>query len=120
MNHSQNMVSIHPYFKIHPGKAEEVKAALPAFIQKTAREPKNLTYGFTLNGDELFCREAYDGAEALLAHLESIGPELKRLLTMVDIIRLEVHGPAAELDKLRGPLADLKPAWFTCLEGVKR
>jgi hypothetical protein len=32
-------------------------------------------------------------------------------------VRLEVHGPAAELDKLRGPLAGLDPQWFELVPG---
>ena len=117
---SDHVVSIHPYFKIHPGKLDAVKALLPAFIRKTATESGNLYYGFSLNGDELFCREAYVGADALLAHVENVGPELGQILTLVDVIRVEVHGPAAELEKLRGPLANLKPAWFVWLGGVSR
>jgi hypothetical protein len=34
------------------------------------------------------------------------------MLAMADLTRVEVHGPAAELDKLKGPLAHLNPAWF--------
>jgi hypothetical protein len=34
------------------------------------------------------------------------------MLTIVDLTRLEVHGPAAELEKLKAPLAHLNPAWF--------
>ena len=120
MNDFPNAVSIHPYFKIHAGKLEAVKAVLPGFIQKTATEPKNLYYGFSLNGDELFCREAYTGADGLLAHLENVGPELSQLLAMADPFRVEVHGPAEELEKLREPLAALKPVWFTWLGGVNR
>jgi len=29
---------------------------------------------------------------------------------------VEVHGPAAELEKLREPLAELKPSWFVVEE----
>lgn len=120
MNHAEDAVSIHPYFRVHPGKLPAVKELLPAFIKKTAAEPKNLYYGFSLNGEELFCREAYHGADGLLAHVENIGPELRQLLSLSDLVRVEVHGPAGELDKLRGPLADLKPAWFTWWGGVTR
>ena len=67
---------------------------------------------FTINGDEVFCREGYVNAEALLAHLENVGAMLAQALTMADLIRIEVHGPAAELAKLKEPLAHLKPAWF--------
>lgn len=91
---------------------EELKAALPAFVEKTASEERNLFYGFTINGDEVFCREAYTDAEGLLAHLNNVGAMLAEALKIADIIRIEVHGPAAELEKLRGPLAHLTPEWF--------
>jgi quinol monooxygenase YgiN len=112
MRLSPNFVSLHPYFKIHPGKLEAFKAGLPAFREKAATEEKNLFYDFTVNGDEVFCREGYEGAEALLAHLENVGALLAEALKMADLTRLEVHGPAAELDKLRKPLTHLKPEWF--------
>jgi hypothetical protein len=31
---------------------------------------------------------------------------------MAELVRIEVHGPAAELDKLKVPLAELNPTWF--------
>ncbi len=113
-----NFVSLHPYFKAHPGKLEAFKAGLPAFAQKTATEEKNLFYDFTVNGDEIFCREGYDGAEALLAHLENVGALLAEAFKIADLTRLEVHGPAAELEKLRAPLAHLKAEWFVREAGV--
>ena len=107
-----NFVSLHPYFKVHPGKLEAIKAGLPAFVEKTASEEKNLFYEFTVNGDEVFCREGYADAAALLAHLENVGALLAEALKIADLIRVEVHGPAAELEKLKEPLAHLSPAWF--------
>jgi len=107
-----NFVTLHPYFKVHPGKIEAFKAGFPAFVEKTASEEKNLFYDFTINGDEVFCREGYADAEGLLAHLENVGALLAESLKIADLIRLEVHGPAAELEKLRGPMANLNPAWF--------
>ena len=107
-----NFVSLHPYFKVHPGKLEEFKATLPVFIEKTRNEEKNLFYGFTINGDEVFCREGYTDAAGIVAHLDNVGALLGEAFKIADLIRLELHGPAAELDKLRKPLADLNPAWF--------
>lgn len=113
MNRLSDFVSLHPYFKVHPGKLEMFKATLPGFVAKTRGETQNLFYEFTINGDEVFCREGYVNAGALLAHLENVGAMLAEAFKIADLIRLEVHGPAAELDKLRGPLAHLNPAWFT-------
>lgn len=120
MNYPDNVVSIHPYFKVHPGKMDEFQAALPAFIEKTATEAKNLYYDFTIHDDEVFCREAYIGADGLLEHLTNVGALLEPLMKLADLARVEVHGPAAELDKLKGPLAQLNPVWFTYLFGVRR
>lgn len=112
MNQISEFVSLHPYFKVPPDKLEVMKAILPEFAAKTRDETGNLFYEFTINGDEVFCREGYLNAEALLAHLENVGAMLAAALKMADLMRIEVHGPAAEIEKLRAPLAHLNPAWF--------
>ncbi len=68
MSIRSNFVSLHPYFKVHSGKLEAVKAMFPRFVKKTAIEKENLFYSFSINGDEVFCREAYESAKAILAH----------------------------------------------------
>jgi quinol monooxygenase YgiN len=113
------VVSIHPYFKVHPGKLDEFKASLPAFLERVATEKNNLYYDFTICGDEVFCREAYIGADGMLEHLANVGQLLEPLMKLADLMRVEVHGPAAELEKLKEPLADLNPVWYTYLFGVK-
>ena len=105
-------ITINPYFKCNEGKLAEFKALLPQFVEKTATEPACHYYGFTISGDVIFCREGYEGAEGLLAHLGNVGPLLEQGLAISELIRLEVHGPEAELAKLREPLADLNPDWF--------
>ena len=112
MNRLSGFVSLHPYFKVPPEKLELLKGILPEFIAKTRKETGNIFYEFTVNGDEVFCREGYLNAEALLAHLENVSAMLEVAMKMADLIRIEVHGPAAELEKLKGPLAHLNPAWF--------
>jgi len=107
-----NFVTLHPYFKVHPGKLDAFKAAFPAFVEKTKSEEKNLFYEFTVNGDEVFCREGYTDADGVLAHLENVRAMLAGAMTMADLIRVELHGPADELDKLRAPLAHLNSVFF--------
>ena len=120
MSYSPNVVSIHPYFKAKPGKLVEAKAMLPRFVDKTSTEKLVLHYDFTINEDEIHCRESYVGADGLLTHLENVGAVLEEFLKIVDLTRVEVHGPAGELAKLKGPLAHLKPAWFIYECGVSR
>jgi hypothetical protein len=65
-----------------------------------------------------FCREAYVGAEGVLAHLGNVGELLGKFLELSDLARLEVHGPASEIEKLRSPLADLNPDFYVRETGL--
>lgn len=116
--HPETVVSLHPYFKVHPGKLEDFRAKLPAFIDRTSSEDACLYYEFTLNGDTVFCREAYVGAAGALAHLANVDDLLKEALGISELVRLEVHGGAAELDQMREPLAELPVEWFVFEEGL--
>lgn len=116
----KNVVSIHPYFKPHEGKLNDFLAMLPDFVEKTWTEKRCLYYDFTLNGDVIHCREAYIGAEGAQAHLENVGDLLKQALDISDLLRLEIHGPAEELDKLREGLAGLNPDWFVFQAGLEK
>jgi quinol monooxygenase YgiN len=116
MGRLSRFTSLHPYFKVHADKLDDFKKAFPVFVELTKTEPKNLFYEFSVNGDEVFCREGYVDAEGLLAHLDNVGALLAQGLKIADLIRLEVHGPAAELEKLREPLGYLRPSWFVVVE----
>ena len=41
------------------------------------------------------------------------------MLKLADLVRIEVHGPENELEKLKSPLAHLNPAWFTLETSVE-
>ena len=120
MSQSSNVVTIHPYFKVHAGKLDAVLALLPAFVAKTQGEKNCLWYDFTLDGDTVHCREAYIGAEGVAEHLDNVGALLDEMLKLSDLARLELHGPAAELDQLRPRCGPLTPAWFVYQCGVTR
>jgi len=89
-------------------------------VEKSKTEPGCLYYGFSFNGDVFFCREGYTDGDAALAHLQNVGPLLAEFQKLTDLLRLEFHGPAAELAKLRGPAADFKPEFFTLEYGFRR
>ena len=88
--------------------------------KKTSDESGCLYYGFSRDGDEVHCREAYIDADGLLAHLENVGALIGEALEISELARLEVHGPAEELQKLRQPLSELKPQFFTLEYGFRR
>ena len=120
MPQPSNVVSIHPYFKVHAGKMDAVQALLRAFVAKAQGEKNCLWYDFTLDGDTVHCREAYVGAEGVAEHLDNVGALLDEMLKLSDLVRLELHGPAAELDKLRPRCGPLNPAWFVYQCGITR
>ena len=112
------VVSIHPYFKVKPGKMAEARLVLNQFVARTRTEPKALHYDFTICGDTIFCREMYLGSQGALAHLENIGAVLQAFLQHVDLERLEIHGAAAELEPLKAAVGALNPHWFVFETGV--
>jgi len=113
-------VSLAPYFKVSEDQLEAFKALCGRFVDKTQNEPKALYYGFSFDGNHVHCREGYADAEGLLAHLDNVGALLEEALKIAEVTRLEVHGPDAELAKLREPLARLKPQFFTLEYGFRR
>ena len=112
--------TIVPYFKVHSGKLEAFKGICEQLVTTTRKEPKCLYYGYSFHEDNAHCREGYEDAEGALAHLENVGSLLEEALKISEITRMELHGPEAELAKLREPFADLKPVFFTLEYGFRR
>ena len=112
--------TIVPYFKVHAGKMAAFRNLCERFVARTSAEPKCLYYGFSFDGDVAHCREGYDDAAGILAHLDNVGAILQEALQIAEVLRVEVHGPAAEVDKLREPLAGLKPQFFVLEPGAFR
>jgi quinol monooxygenase YgiN len=109
-----------PYFKVTGDNLQGFKAVCERMVENTRNEAKCLYYGFSFDGDQAHCREGYQDAEGLLAHLENVGPLLQELLKLAEITRLEVHGPENELAKLREPLAGFNPRFFALECGFRR
>lgn len=109
-----------PYFKVASVNQPAFRALCETFVEKTRNEPKCLHYAFSFSEDQAHCREGYVDADGLLAHLDNVGNLLQEALKIAELTRLEVHGPESELAKLRGPLAGLKPQFFTIECGFRR
>lgn len=115
-----NVCSIVPYFQIQDGKLDEMKMLCETFIEKTKTEPKCLYYGFCFNENVMHCREAYEGAEGVLAHIENVGELIDEALKISELFRFEIHGNADELAKLKEPLASLDPEYYTLELGFRK
>ncbi|MEM9159963.1 MAG: hypothetical protein AAGB46_13035 [Verrucomicrobiota bacterium] len=117
---TDNVVSIHPYFTIAEGKESTAREYCERFVALTKSEDKCLYYGFSFDGSAVHCREAYQGAEGLLDHLSNVGELLQEFLDgTASVNRLEVHGAAEEIEKLKEPLASLSPQYFTLEYGIR-
>lgn len=112
--------TIVPYFKVSSENLDAFKELCKKLTEKASKETKCLYYGFSFDGEQAHCREGYEDAEGLLMHLENTGSLFEKVLKIADITRLEVHGPEDELVKLRGPLTDLNPQFFTLECGFRR
>ena len=112
--------TIVPYFKVREGQLEAFKSLCEQFVEKTRSEPQCLYYGFSFDGDQVYCREGYEDAQALLVHLENVGALLDEALKIAELTRLEIHGPEEELAHLREPLKDLGPQFFRLEYGFRR
>jgi quinol monooxygenase YgiN len=120
MSQLSEAVSLHPYFLVQEGKVDAFVEAMHRFVARTANESACLYYDFTRAERQVFCREAYIGAEGVLAHLENVGDLIEEVLAYSELARIEVHGPASEIEKLREPLAGLNPTFFVRECGVPK
>lgn len=109
-----------PYFDVPMENLQAFKALGPRFVAKTRSEQGCVHYAFSFSGNTAHCREGYVNAEALLAHLQNVGDLLGEALKISKIVRLEVHAPASEAEKLKGPMASLNPQFFVLEEGIRR
>lgn len=109
-----------PYFEVQDGQMEAFKALGVKFVEKTHSEAGCVHYAFSFYENIAHCREGYVDGAAILAHLENVGALLQEALKISKLTRLEIHGPAAEIDKLRTPLAALNPQFYSLAEGFRR
>ena len=112
-------VSIHPYFAVRDGKLDAFHDLCQRFVERTSSEDACLYYGFSFNGNQVHCREAYTDGAALLAHLQNVGDLLEESQGLADIARLEIHGLEEELAQLREPLKDLPIEYFVLEYGIR-
>merc|ERR1711998_678368 len=106
---------LYPYFTLKkPDEFKKIwKDAYPA-TQAAAEAEKSHQYSFSFEGNETAsCRESYGDAEGILLHLKNVDTPLNAVLNgPADLMRLEVHGPKAECDKLQKALGPLGCQFF--------
>ena len=112
-------VSISPYFEVLD--MEKFKATWKAAYEPFAHREDCVHYAFTFDGNNAHCREAYTNADKVLQHLADVDAQIKAVLdpAVAKLQRIEVHGPAAEIEKLREPLTPLGALFYVCEWGFR-
>lgn len=105
-------ITIQALFRVHPGSREIVDRLLGELDRRASDQPMVLFHEASFHSDDLALRIAFPSAVSLLDHLASTSDGFERLLSETDLIRMEVHGPEADLSQLRGPLGIFQPDWF--------
>lgn len=123
MSTNDTCVTIQPYFKVKDGELDRVRPYLEQFVELTKAEKNCLYYGFSINGNKVHCREGYADADAdaALAHLDNVGGLLQYVLGsgIMELTDLQLHGPQAELARLREPTAALNPSFWALEYGFR-
>jgi hypothetical protein len=106
---------LYPYFKLKQPNVFK-KTWYEAYPDTKANmvSEKSHQYAFSFEASGVAsCRESYGDAEGILLHLKNVDVPLKTVLGgPADLMRLEVHGPAAEVEKLKPALGPLGCDFF--------
>merc|ERR1711959_60409 len=117
MGENDSVCHLYPYFKLRqPEKFKEIwYGAFPDTKANQAAE-KSYQYAFSFEPttDVAPGRESYGDADGILLHLKNVETPLKAVLNgPAELLRLEVHAPASEVEKLRPALEPLGCQFFT-------
>merc|ERR1712139_446946 len=107
---------LYPYFKLNnPDEFKKIWSNAYPATKAAAEAEKSCQYSFSFeNNDVASCREAYGDAEGILLHLKNVNAPLKAVLDgPADLLCLEVHAPASEIEALRPHLEPLGCQFFT-------
>ena len=119
------VVHLYPYFTMK--NVYEFKKiwgdAYPGTKAAQAEEKSHqYAFSFDENGPEKVasCRESYGDAEGVKTHLGNVDAPLKGVLDgPADLLRLEVHGPQSECDKLKEALSPLGCVFYVTEWGFR-
>jgi hypothetical protein len=98
---------LYPYFSLKKvDQFKEIWREAYLTTKAAAKAEQSHQYSFSFEGSETAsCREAYGDAEGILLHLKNVDVPLKAALDgPAELLRLEVHGPKAECEKLKEAL----------------
>uniref|UniRef100_A0A7S0G4T4 Uncharacterized protein n=1 Tax=Rhodosorus marinus TaxID=101924 RepID=A0A7S0G4T4_9RHOD len=99
---ADSMIMVDGYFRAKDGKEVESKKKIPQFLNEGKQHPHLKSYTFARRADgTVHWTERAESAEEYLAHLETIAGYIDESFELQDFERIEVAGPASEIEKLK-------------------
>ena len=101
-----NFLTLRPTYTITDWQL--ARPIMEEYLEGTRKERGVMYCGWNVCGDKLFTSEAYHSADAVLEHIDNVQGAVSKLLNMgsASIDTVELHGPAAEVAKCKGALAE--------------
>jgi quinol monooxygenase YgiN len=102
---------------IAPQNLAPFKELAREMLKVTAEDPGALQYDWFFNADETRCvvREAYQGSEAVLRHLATVGEKIGPLVELGGGLELEVFGSPSQA--VVEAIEMLHPTYYTYFQG---
>jgi len=117
-------VAFMPYFLIKDNELDNFIEVCNQCIEQVKQETLCLSYGFSISpaahNNMAFCRELFANAEGVMAHLQNIEILFKDgLCRYGELVSLQIHGPKAELDRLREDpvIQEMNPEFYELMPG---
>lgn len=106
-------IGVNVAIRIHSGKLEALKSVANRCVARVHEKDAGTSqYDWYLSSDRKICvvRETYDSSDALLAHLENLGP-LFRDLAEVGELQIAVFGEPT--DELLAAITEMQPSLYS-------
>ncbi|KAJ8901500.1 hypothetical protein NDN08_007345 [Rhodosorus marinus] len=118
---ADSMVSVNGYFRAKEGKKIESENKIQTFLNEGKEHPYLKSYTFARRADGVVhWTERAESAEEYLAHLETIAGHIDEIADIQDIERIEVAGPASEIEKLKTSKYLTGAVYYETQEGWNR
>ncbi|WP_300068892.1 hypothetical protein [uncultured Ruegeria sp.] len=100
------IVTVIGYFLVPAANAAAFRKNCAEMIDLRKKETGHLASAYSFGADgTAVSREDYDSAHAVIRHMEVGSHIFESTQALVEITGVEMHGPAGEIAKLRGPFA---------------
>mmetsp|Transcript_159670 Transcript_159670/g.291372 ORF Transcript_159670/g.291372 Transcript_159670/m.291372 type:complete len:594 (+) Transcript_159670:96-1877(+) len=111
-------VTLFSYYDYADGNRSHVEAIMAGVITLTKEEPGNLFYGWAHRDTGYVIKDCYVNAQAYLDHVLNMQQLRQNAAKVYSLTKVEVHGPAKELEKLKTVLSASTTTYWAAEQGA--